>query len=221
MKEQTITRTALVFMLFIFQLLHADELSLATGSNVSFYKAWHQQNAEYQKTDILNPIAVFYVKQFIDHFGLYTALQFTRKTIYDDIGTTRLDYQGSIVPDRGMVGFKKTHNYLSLEVAPLYLHRIGKFRIETRAGLSGDVYLNERENIDDGFDTLFRSGSTRPFVLCLTGGIGTGYQFRKRFVAGVRTGISRSLTEIFDRQSVEAELYFVNWMSTVYAGILF
>ena len=198
----------------------ADEIGVAIGLNSSVYRFKTQEinNTKYQKTDILNPIEVIYQKEFIKFLGIHSALQYSKRSTSETIQHIGIDQYGNFV-DYGKVKFENSMNYLSLEISPIFFHKFNHIFIDARSGVSGDFYLNEWLN-QFGNKSVFHNKETSSFVLSFVSGIGLGYIIKDRFKIGIRSSISRTLTDIYKEQRLDADIFFLNFHNVIYFSFL-
>jgi hypothetical protein len=217
----TIIRRAMLLMLFLCSASRADEVGLATGCNSSFFKSWPDRVTKYQKTDIVNPVEIFIRKDFTGFFGLYSSIGYTKRSATAFIQKANIDESTGTIKLGGTETFEDVRNYLAIEVCPVVFHRIGQIRLDTRAGLTGTIYLNESVGFESEPVQIDRNDNCSPFVVALTGSIGCGYAFNDRFTIGLRSGLSRTITDIFKYQRAGTDIYFVNWHNVLYASFDF
>ena len=199
----------------------ADEIGVSIGLNTSAYKAPDKNRAEYQKTDFLSPIEVTFQKEFTKFIGLHSALQYTKRSNSEPILITQINPETSAIEFGGTVKYKEAINYLSLEISPIFTHRLKQISLDARFGVIGDLYINEWTNNFGNKSSIFRSKNTSPFVLGLVGGVGLGYIIHDRFEIGLRSSISRTLTDIYKNEAAGAELFYLNFHNVLFANILF
>jgi hypothetical protein len=61
---------------------------------------------------------------------------------------------------------------------------------------------------------------SKPSVLSFVSGIGLGYIIKDRFRIGVRSSISRTLTDIYKNQNPDADIFFLNFYNVIYFSYL-
>ncbi|MFP4165488.1 MAG: outer membrane beta-barrel protein [Chitinispirillaceae bacterium] len=193
----------------------SDEIGVASGLNVSTYKLFDNSSASYQKTDILNPLEITYQKDLTNTFGIHSALHYSKKSTSDPIQSTTIDDDGRFV-DGGVIYNEIEMNYLSLEISPRFRYSFSnKVHLEARFGASGDLYINEWTSNFGGEPITSRSKDASSFVLSLAGGVGAGYVFNERFKIGLKSTISRTLTDIYNNQPDDADIFFLNYHNVV------
>ncbi|HLV30007.1 MAG TPA: hypothetical protein VKY57_00420 [Chitinispirillaceae bacterium] len=192
----------------------ADEIGLAIGLNSSMYKPWDKNNAEYQKTDILNPIEITFQKNLIKFLGIHSSLQYSKKSISQSMQATDSNFEPV-----GTIKYENTMNYLSMEISPIVFSRLNNFLIDARLGVSGDFYINETNRFGNESSTI-RSKETSSFLLSFVSGIGLGYIIKDRFKIGLRSSISRTLTDIYKDQSDNVDLFYLNFHNVICFSLL-
>jgi hypothetical protein len=197
----------------------AYEIGVALGLNTSAYKSWDNNRIEYQKTNLLNPIEVTFQKDLFKFLGINSTLRYSKKSFSESIQTSQVSENGIILPGE-MVKYEKDMNYLSLEISPIFFYKLKKFLIDARFGASGDFYINEWTD-SFGEKTTLHSEEANSFVLSFVGGIGLGYSIRDKFKIGLRSSISRTITNIYKNQSDDADIFYLNYFNVMYFSFLF
>ncbi len=198
----------------------ADEIGIATGLNVSLYKSWYEENSEYQKTDILNPIEITFQKDFTKFLGIHSALQYSKRSITETLQGAEFDEETGELKPAGRYTYEKTMNFLSLEISPIFFHQFNHILIDARSGVSGDFYINEWVNFS-GEKSVLKNKEASSFVLSFVSGIGLGYIIKNRFKIGLRSSISRTLTDIYKNQPSDTDIFYFNFHSVICFGLLF
>lgn len=198
----------------------ADEIGVATGLNTSAYKSWEKNGAEYQKTDILNPIEVTFRKDFTDFLGIHSALQYSNRSISQSIQSTRINSETSYIELAGMVKYEEAIRFLSLEISPIFFYRLKHVLIDARFGVSADLYINEWTNNFGGNPITLRSKETSPIVLSFVSGVGLGYIIKDKFKIGIRSSISRTITDIYKNQPEGADIFYLNFHNVICFSLL-
>jgi len=208
----------MIIIISLISISHTDEIGISTGINSSYYLGWNRENIEYQKTSLFNPFEIFYEKSFSKNFGLYSAVQYSCKSIFGEINATTIDGTGAPVQG-GILEYEKRLNYLSVLSGPTIFHYSNHFKIDARVGFKGDIYINEWENIFDSDTIIGRNKNTRSFVLCFMGGVGIGYLLNDKFNIGLRSSLSRTITDVFSDQNLKANIHFVNWENVFFVSM--
>lgn len=218
-----------IFTVLIFRATYADDFGVSAGINSSYYPSGcgcavlantgnndRYNRAEYQITDYLNPFGLFYVKSFTKHIGLFSALQISKMSTWEELPKFVFDSSLNSKVVVGDTNAEGTRNYLSLELSPRFAYKFNNILVEARAGISGNAYINEKIITGEN-DSTYRRDYVRPFVLSLVGGIGTGYTIRNRFVIGVRSSVSKTVTRLYKQYG--ENYFFLNWHNVLYASI--
>jgi len=194
-----------------------NEIGIATGINSSFYKQWFDSNSEYAKShDLINPVEVYFKKQILKYFALYSSVQFIKKSFSD--WYYRTDIAGNIL-DKIEYGFSR--NYISIQTMPLFYYKLDRFSMDIGGGLSGDIYINQNQT--DFFTeskAVFREKGVSPFTLSFLSGAGVRYSLNNFLCLGLNTRVIRTLTKLYHNQP-DNRTYFVNFQNTVSVGICF
>lgn len=214
-RSATLVYTALMIAMLISVKSPADEIGVSIGVNSSIYKHWYKNKAEYQKTDILNPLAITYQKDFIRFFGIHTSLQYSNRSIFEKIPVSHIDTSNQTIKYAGTVEFENTKRFLSLELSPIFFYRVNNFVFDLKSGLSGDFYLNEWIN-HFGDSATLRSKKINLFMLSVVSGLGLGCIFKDKFKIGIRSSVSRTLNAIYKDQPDHVEIFFLNFHNTAY-----
>ena len=210
-----------IIMLFFTMNTSADEIGIAVGVNTSTYKPWYENSVKYQKVNVLNPIEITFQKNLIKFIGIHSGLQYSKRSISESIQQTGINpITGNLEP-AGEVKYEKEMNFISLEISPIVQHRLSNFLLDGRLGVSGEFYINEWTNNFGGEEITSRNKEINSFVLSFVGGIGLGYIIRDKFKIGLRSSISRTLTDIYKNQSEDADIYYLNFQNVISFGFLF
>lgn len=194
---------------------YGNELGISTGINSSFYHSWYSQNSEFQKTDFFSPVEIYFRNNFTRFLGLHSALQYNKKSISESFFST--DFSGNIV---GEITSEISYNFISVQVYPFLFHKFKKITADVQAGLNGDIYINQRETFHGG-ENVYRDKNVDPVMLSLVTGCGISYSLKSNFWVGVRSRISRTVTDFYKNKSVEADIFFVNWHTGLFLGYEF
>jgi hypothetical protein len=202
----------------------ADEIGVATGLNTSIFKTSYKNStgstvrAEHHKTDLLNPIEITFQKDFTKFLGVHLALQYSKRSFSDEIQKIELDEKHNPIP-AGITRLEYMRNFLSLEISPIFFHQFNNILINARAGVSGDFYINECESIN-GDKSIFRDKSVSTSILSFVSGIGLGYIIKDRFEIGLRSSISRTLTDIYMYMDGTYDSFYLNFHNVIYFSFL-
>lgn len=219
MKKRDISgQIGFIIMIMIFCKMNtsADEIGIAVGVNTSTYKPWYENSVQYQKVNILNPFEITFQKNLIKFLGIHSGLQYSKRSICESIQ----EIGGSLEP-LGVVKYEKEMNFISMEISPILQHRFSNILLNGRLGVSGEFYINEWTNIFGGKEITSRNEEINSFVLSFVSGIGLGYIIRDKFKIGLRSSVSRTLTDIYKNQSEDADIYYLNFHNVITFGFLF
>lgn len=211
----------IIIMNFFTMSALADEIGFAVGVNTSTYKAWSEKSVKYQKVNILNPIEITFQKNLNKFLGIYSGLQYSKRSISESIQQTGINPITGYLEPTGEVKYEKEMNFISLEISPIVFYRLNNFLLDGRLGVSGEFYINEWTNNFGGKEITSRNEEINSFVLSFVGGIGLGYIFKDKFKIGLRSSISRTLTDIYKNQSEDADIYYLNFHNVISFGFLF
>lgn len=224
MKENDISGKSIfliVIMIFFTMNSMADEVGFAIGVNTSMYKPWYENSFNYQKVNIFNPVEITYQKNFCNYFGIHTGLQYSKKSISESLQNAGINQTTGRLESTGEVKFEIEKNYISLEISPIIFYRVSNIIINGRLGLCGEFYINEWNNNFGGKEITSRIDENNPFVLSFAGGIGIGYIIKEKFKIGLRSSVSRTLTDIYKEQKENTDIAFLNFHNVITFGFLF
>jgi hypothetical protein len=198
--------------------VNGNELGVATGINSSFYHSWYSQKSEFQKTDLFNPVEIYFRHNFSRFFGIHSALQFTKKSISESYYQIT-DFNG--VPTvTGQVRWEISNNFISVQVSPFLSHKFNKITADFQAGLNGDIYINQWARFD-GIEKVYRDKNIYPVMLSVVTGCGVSYPLKSHITIGIRSRISRTVTDRYKQMFVDHEAFFLNWYTVLFAGYEF
>jgi len=126
-----------------------------------------------------------------------------------------------------VIEFESIKNYLALEIAPIFFQKINRICIDTRFGISSDFYIN-------GWYNQFGITSTSPrcehksIVFSFIWGIGLGYIIKDKFKIGLRSSISRTLSDIYnsigdgfnDLSRRNNDFFYLNFHNVIFFNFL-
>jgi len=98
-------------------------------------------------------------------------------------------------------------------------YKLNDIIIDFRIGVSGDIFINESYEISG--DEIEMDNNNNDLVLSFISGIGVGYVFTDKIKAGIKTTLSRTLTNIYKKSSKNDEMYFINIQNILYIALLF
>lgn len=197
----------------------ADEIGIAVGINTSTYKPWHENSVKYQKVNVLNPIEITFQKNLMKFLGIHSGLQYSKRSISESI--LKIEEINGFPYPGDEVKYEKEMNFISLEISPIVHHRLNNILLDGRLGFSGEFYINEWTNNFGEIEITSRNEQVNSFVLSFVGGIGLGYIIRDKYKIGLRSSITRTLTDIYKNQSDNINIYYLNFHNVISLGFLF